>query len=192
MVKQSKSELRKKEIIMTTMSLMAEKGIDGASTVLVAKKMNVSQGLIHYHFKNKQEILISVIEHISEILMLRYNSLISNDSTNIEKINAFISARLSKGKGENQEAVSAWIAISAKAITDVKIRDAYSYALDSQSSLLLGLIRETNLVESEDDIKNKVSALITYIEGAFFLSIASKGILIEGNSVFVAKSIIGI
>lgn len=192
MIKKNKSELRKNEIVLTTMSLMAEKGIEGASTVLVAKKMKVSQGLIHYHFKNKQEILISVINHISEILMERYESLISDDSTSIEKLNAFISARLSKGRGENQQAVSAWIAISAQAITDIKIRDAYSAALDIQSSLLLELIKDSGLIESENDIKNKVSALITYIEGAFFLSVASKDILIEGNSVFVAKSIIGI
>ncbi len=55
---------RKLQITQGMMKVMATKGYDGASMPEIAKAAGLGQGLIHYHFKNKQEILVAVLSEI--------------------------------------------------------------------------------------------------------------------------------
>lgn len=48
-------------ILMTAMKLFAEKGFDSTSTSAIAKKAEVSEGLIFRHFKNKEGLLEAII-----------------------------------------------------------------------------------------------------------------------------------
>jgi AcrR family transcriptional regulator len=62
----------KKKILEAAEQLFSEKGFDGASVGMIADAVGINKGLIYYHFKNKDDILVSlfaaVIEELSEHL----------------------------------------------------------------------------------------------------------------------------
>jgi AcrR family transcriptional regulator len=65
-------EETKKKILAAAEELFSEKGFDGASVGMIADSVGINKGLIYYHFKNKDDILVSlfaaVIDELSEHL----------------------------------------------------------------------------------------------------------------------------
>ena len=88
-------EIRRAEIMDAAMLLFMEKGYANITTQDIVDKVNISRGLLYYHFKNKEDILYCLVERYSEKL-LRYIHVIVNDDdkTAIEKIRAFIDATI--------------------------------------------------------------------------------------------------
>ncbi|MEW9501649.1 TetR/AcrR family transcriptional regulator [Jeotgalibacillus marinus] len=67
------SEKNKKQIIIyAAKKIMAAKGYEKASIKEIAKEAEITSGLIHYYFKNKEEILTAVLmdacnQHVIEL-----------------------------------------------------------------------------------------------------------------------------
>ena len=59
---------RREEIANALMRIMAKKGYEGAALSDVAAEAGLTQGLIHYHFKDKMEILLEA----QRMLMTRH------------------------------------------------------------------------------------------------------------------------
>lgn len=53
-------------IVKAALQLFAKHGFDGTSTIKIAKKAEVSEGLIFKHFKNKQGLLNHLIDDLQE------------------------------------------------------------------------------------------------------------------------------
>ncbi|UCF82811.1 MAG: helix-turn-helix transcriptional regulator [Desulfobacteraceae bacterium] len=56
----------KKKILKVAEKLFSEKGFDGASVDKIAKTAGVNKALIYYHFKNKNDIIVSLFKNIVE------------------------------------------------------------------------------------------------------------------------------
>lgn len=54
------------KILEATVELVAEKGFEGASTKEIATRAGVSKGLLHYHYKSKEDILIEALGFVSQ------------------------------------------------------------------------------------------------------------------------------
>jgi AcrR family transcriptional regulator len=54
----------RQRILQESETLFAEKGFNGTSIDLIAKAAGVNKGLIYYHFKNKQDIMMSIFQNI--------------------------------------------------------------------------------------------------------------------------------
>ncbi|MBA3028114.1 MAG: TetR/AcrR family transcriptional regulator [Desulfobacteraceae bacterium] len=65
MEKMEKSD-RKQEILSAAIDLFGEKGFSRTPTSLIARKANVAEGLIFHYFKNKQGILVQILDDIIE------------------------------------------------------------------------------------------------------------------------------
>lgn len=62
-----KSLLRRKEsIVLTAIDIMSELGIQGLTTREIATRQGISEGTIFRHFKNKNEIILAVLEQFSQ------------------------------------------------------------------------------------------------------------------------------
>ena len=60
-----KPEIEAKDrILATSIELFSKKGFDGTSVNLIAKEANVNKALIYYYFKNKEEILDTMIQSL--------------------------------------------------------------------------------------------------------------------------------
>jgi TetR/AcrR family transcriptional regulator, fatty acid metabolism regulator protein len=62
------TEIRKQQITDAALHIIGNKGIHGATIIEIASEVGISEGNIYRHFRNKEEILKSVIEKIGEDL----------------------------------------------------------------------------------------------------------------------------
>lgn len=88
-------EIRRAEIMDAAMLLFMEKGYANTTTQDIVDKVNISRGLLYYHFKNKEDILYCLVERYSEKLLKDIHAIVyDEDKTAIEKIRAFIDATI--------------------------------------------------------------------------------------------------
>jgi len=122
MARPSNTGHRRQEIVNGLMQAMADKGYEKASIQSIAKAAGLSPGLIHYHFKTKQEILIALIHQISEQAAQRFTLLADAAGNAQQQLDAYIDAALALGDGSNPEAVTAWVVIGAEAVRIEEVR----------------------------------------------------------------------
>ena len=88
-------EIRRAEIMDAAMLLFMEKGYANTTTQDIVDKVNISRGLLYYHFKNKEDILYCLVEQYSDKLLKDIHAIVyDEDKTAIEKIRAFIDATI--------------------------------------------------------------------------------------------------
>ena len=61
-------EKTKKKILHVAEALFSEKGFNGTSISMIAKAADVNKALIYYHFKDKNDLIVSLFKNIVEEL----------------------------------------------------------------------------------------------------------------------------
>lgn len=61
---------RKRQIIKSTVEIMSEAGVAGATTARIAADVGVSEPALYRHFKNKQGMLLAALDDISARLIV--------------------------------------------------------------------------------------------------------------------------
>jgi AcrR family transcriptional regulator len=58
-------EDKRRRIIQAAFDVLSADGLEGASIKKIAKSAGVAPGLVHYYFKNKEELLAAVVREVS-------------------------------------------------------------------------------------------------------------------------------
>lgn len=77
---------RKERIIITAVQLLDEKGIKGMTTKEIARRQNITEPAIYKYFKNKKEIILSVINNFAAFDEGIRNTVKESDMGAIESI----------------------------------------------------------------------------------------------------------
>ena len=97
-------EIRRAEIMDAAMILFMEKGYTNTTTQDIVDKVNISRGLLYYHFKNKEDILYCLVEQYSDRLLKDiYIIVYDEDKTAIEKIRSFIDVTIISSENVSAE-----------------------------------------------------------------------------------------
>ncbi len=171
----SNTNERKKEIATALLRVMAEQGYEKASIQAIAKEADLAPGLIHYHFKTKQEILLSAVNWIVNSAEQRLIQLQEEVQTPWEKLEAFINVRLAAGDTQMPEIVSSWVVIAAESIRQPEVRETYQRLIQTQLDMLAELLIDVWEVKTkvDEDILHLSAIVIAAIEGAFQLSVTA-------------------
>jgi AcrR family transcriptional regulator len=125
-------------ILRATMECIVELGIDRATTHAIARRADLKQGIIHYYFKNKDELLmrlLSVIFAESESIMAE---IASSDATARVKVELILEAGR-RFVSERHDVFIVYVAFWAHAMArGGRWKHAYDILLDR----LIGAIRE--------------------------------------------------
>lgn len=176
MPRPSNTEQRRSEIVMAFLDVMASQGYAKATIAAIAEKAKLAPGLIHYHFKNKQELLLELIEQVSQLTLQRYQQNLEGARSPKEKLKAYIDARLAKGDVDTSAYVAAWVVIGTEAIRLEEVRHAYENALKQQQKIIEALLEEITHKDKKS-VKKMTGIIMAAIEGAFQLSVAAKNIM---------------
>ena len=65
-------EARRAQIVAGMMRAMATHGYERATIQRIAAEIDITPGLIHYHFETKQAILLATLDEISDRMRARY------------------------------------------------------------------------------------------------------------------------
>ena len=182
MPRKSNTEDRRAEIVAAMLTVIASSGYDRATIQQIAKQASLAPGLVHYHFKNKHEILIALAKHLSDYVYQRYLKFAETADTAEKRLRAYLEARLGFGPGASTDAVAAWVIVGSEAIRDEQVRDVYQDAIGSEIKLLRELLSAyfADHRRSQTNVPRAAAILMSFIEGAFQLSSAARKVMPRG------------
>jgi TetR/AcrR family transcriptional repressor of bet genes len=190
MARPSNTEQRRAQIAAGLMKVMAKHGYDGASIAQVAAAARLTPGLVHYHFKNKREILLAALEQLrSQHAAGLEHCLALAGSDSVKQVRAFIEFHLGLGSAADPDALACWILMSAEALREPRVRKEYAKAISSTASRLARVVRtgiEAGVFRA-DDPKTIASALMATIEGYFVLAATARDLIPRGSAAHSTK-----
>lgn len=143
----------------------------------------MSPGLIHYHFKTKQEILLETVRWLTNVVMRRIK--IAASDSKKSSLNAIIQGLLGQGKNASPEAVGAWVVIAAEASRHEDVQKVYKESLalrvEKIRSELEVFFKAKGLSKSE--VAEATGGVISLMEGAFLLSQSAPRLFPKGYAV---------
>ena len=132
------TEERRQEIADALLRTMSREGYTKSSIAKIAAEAELTPGLIHYHFKTKQEILRDLIGRLVQRQTGALSTILHGATTPRERLKRLLDALLQRGETADSEMASAWVVITAEAIRQPEIREDFQEALDA----LLGIFVE--------------------------------------------------
>ena len=135
---------RRNEILETTCEVVIERGFAGTRIADVAKRLEVSSSLIHYHFDSKEQLLAEAFDYYANKDVAEMEGEIHNAPTALGKLERVIQNYVPEGSNDVEWML--WIDGWGEALRNPMMRKI-SQQLDEQSiELLARIIR--NGVES--------------------------------------------
>lgn len=84
---------RQQEIIESAGKLLMEKGIKGLTTKNLAQEMAFSESALYRHFKNKEDIIVLLLDYLGSNVKERLHIISENNSTSEEKLKQLFSSQ---------------------------------------------------------------------------------------------------
>jgi TetR/AcrR family transcriptional repressor of bet genes len=191
MPRPSNTEERRAQITDGLMKVMARRGYDGASVAEIARAARLTPGLVHYHFKNKKQILLAALRN----LVARHDAnlearLATARGDPVEEVAAFIDFHLGLGADADPEALACWILLSGEALREPKIGAEFEKALEATTTRLAKLIRRG--IEQQvfrcDSVDGAAGALVAAIQGYFILAATARRLIPKGSAAMSTKN----
>jgi len=194
MARPSNTAQRKEEIVLALLHVMAEKGYEKASIQMIGKAAGLSPGLIHYHFKTKQDILLALVDWINQAATDRLNTLNKGLTDPWDKLSAFINARLATGENAMPQIVSAWVVIAGESVRQPEIKVLYQNLIEQQLKTLKKLISDVwkEKTTRNKEVINLSAAVVAAMEGAFQLSATANEVMPKNYAASTILSLISI
>ena len=192
MARPSNTDERREQITQALVKVMAKRGYDGASIGDIAKASRLTPGLVHYHFKSKQEILLEALR----LLVVRHESRLDARLAEVEgdpgaEVAAFIDVHLRLGADADPEALACWILLSGEALREPKVRTGYAGELERLAKRLAAIIRRGiqsgafGCAPAEADAA--ATALVATIQGYFVLAATARSVIPKGSAATSTK-----
>jgi len=191
MPRKPNTDARRAQIVAGLLAAMAEHGYERASIQAIGRQAGLAPGLIHYHFKNKEEILLELVRSLAGVAQARYAELAAQAQAPEARLQAWLQARLGHGPGADPQAVAAWVMIGAEAVRQPQVREVYQAALGEELALATGLLRDCLAARAKSTASagSLAASLLAFIEGAFQLASAARGIMPEGYAAGMAQQL---
>ena len=137
---------RRNEILETTCEVVIERGFAGTRIADVAKRLEVSSSLIHYHFDSKEQLLAEAFAHYANKDMAEMEAEIENAPTALGKLERVIENYVPEGSDDVEWML--WIDGWGEALRNPMMKKI-SQQLDEQSTALLARIIRNGVESGE-------------------------------------------
>lgn len=94
-VKKETTEVRKEQTVKAALDIIGDKGVQGLTTARIAKTVGISEANLYRHFKNKDAILLAVIDSIDNTLTNNLKTVRKEDITSLKKMGRIFNLHLS-------------------------------------------------------------------------------------------------
>jgi TetR/AcrR family transcriptional repressor of bet genes len=182
MARTSNSASRRAEIVRALQTVMARQGYEKATIQAIAAEAGLAPGLLHYHFKSKQEILVSLVTTLADYAQQRFAQLAGEADDPAVRLRAYIEARLGLGPGAAPEIVAAWVMIGAEAVRQPEVREAFQKAVATELELLTALLTDClrQRGRPEAGAGHIAAGVLAMMQGAYQLASAAGELMPKG------------
>lgn len=172
------------------LGVMAQRGYAQASIAEVGRAAGLSPGLVHYHFRNKEEILIGLVDRLGRTVRERFERFDAKARSPRERVMAFVDAALKLGSGADPDAVACWVALGTEALTRPSVGAAYRRVVGDQITLLTKLVGAALGEGGGDETRAPAIAagVFAAIEGALRLSTIAPGVIPQGSAASTVRA----
>ncbi|WP_434388765.1 TetR/AcrR family transcriptional regulator [Melittangium boletus] len=185
MARPSNTEERRRQIVQGLLRVMAERGYERASIAEIARAAGLSPGLVHYHFTQKQEVLLALVEQLAARSAERLRTRLERTRAGPQaRVEAFIDAFLATGEDADPDAVAAWVTISAEAVRQPEVRALYQQVVRADLGQLEELV---GAVIGRRRARAVAAGLFATIQGYFVLAAASPELIPAGSAADLVK-----
>jgi TetR/AcrR family transcriptional repressor of bet genes len=176
----SNTQERRLQIVRALQEEMAESGYERASVACIARRAGLAPGLVHYHFKNKLEILMALVDHLAANLEERRKSLGAGNEPR-EALRAVVQAHLATGPGADASAVACWVMIAAEAVRQPEVRSVYARVIAAELEHLRQLVGACAGVPKAK-AAGIAAGILAAIQGFYQLGVAVPGAVPAGSA----------
>lgn len=145
---------RREGIIVSTIEVLNEVGLQNLSTKLIAKREGISEGTLFRHFKNKTEIMLAVLEHFSQFDDAIIETNRNKKLNAIDTIRNFMNAYAEYY--ENYRAITALVQVYDSLMAEPELNEKIRMIISTRSNFILETIKrgkEEGLIKSDVDCK---------------------------------------
>jgi AcrR family transcriptional regulator len=145
---QGRARLQRDKILMETCSLLKTVGLSELTTILVAKKLNISVGTLYHYFPNKHAILFTLSELWRDKLIQAMDDINSEDieKMQLKPIVSLTIDRLLAAYREN----SYLLPIIPVMVTMPELRSTYDAYLNTVNGRFMGIFERLTIAISDD------------------------------------------
>ena len=169
-MKRTKEEAQATKKILISKAFMEflETGFENSKLEVIAEKAGVTRGALYWHFKDKKDLLESVIEYKDMESIEICTEIIDSDMSSYEKLNRIISLNFPDIKTKKKEVnfVKLKVELYNYFIKHGDKRNAGVKFTDSCYSLLEQMKKE-NLIRDEVDIRSAAFNILTMCSGSY-------------------------
>ena len=133
-MKKQTVEERRNEILETTCAVVIERGFAGTRIADVAKRLNVSTSLIHYHYDSKEQLLAEAFSHYARKDLAELDAEIESAPNSLVQLDRAIHSYVPEGSDDVEWML--WIDAWGEALRNPMMKKI-SQELDEQSVQLL-------------------------------------------------------
>lgn len=94
--------IRREQILEAAERLLAHNGWTGTTFADICKEAGISNGVLTYHFKDKDEILLAVLDKVSRTSNDRFFSLMQEQTSWFDKLDLIVRSNLSSTEEERE------------------------------------------------------------------------------------------
>jgi TetR/AcrR family transcriptional repressor of bet genes len=189
MARPSNTDERRAQIARGLRKVMAKKGYDGASISDVAAAADLTTGLVHYHFDNKLEILLAVLDDLGAGHRANLDRALAKAGGDpVRELAAFIDFHLALDAAD-PETLACWITLSAEALRNAKVRTAYEAVITGMIERLTEIVRagvKVGLFRCARPAA-AASALVAVVQGFFVLAGTARDAVPAGSAAAAAR-----
>lgn len=162
-VKKQSVEARRNEILEVTCQVVIERGFAGTRISDVAKRLEVSSSLIHYHFDSKEQLLAEAFENYARHDVAEMEAAIAGAPNSIAELDRAIQSYVPEGSGDVEWML--WIDAWGEALRNPMMK-RISQELDEQTEALLERVLRDGarsgefLCPSPKDAAMRITALV--------------------------------
>jgi AcrR family transcriptional regulator len=145
-VKKQTVEERRNEILMTTCQVVIERGFAGTRISDVAKRLDVSSSLIHYHFDSKEQLLAEAFNHYAQTDLAEMVDELESSPTALGRLDRVIHNMVPEGSDDMEWML--WIDGWGEALRNPMMKKI-SQQLDEQTSDMLERVLNSGVESGE-------------------------------------------
>lgn len=154
-------EARRREIVAAYARVLARQGLGAASIAAVAREAGVAPGLIHHHFRDRDDLADELVRHLARRFRGRV-PLRGDDPA--AWIAAYVDAALEVRDEAGVEAARAWVGVFAEAVRTESVGTLVRRALDAEHRRLRAALEA--LGHPPDEAAQRAAAVVSGVIGA--------------------------
>ncbi|CUH89256.1 HTH-type transcriptional repressor Bm3R1 [Phaeobacter sp. CECT 5382] len=160
---------RKEALIRATLSLIAEKGVRGATVRGIAERAEVTQGLIRHYFSSKEELVTAAFDyHMTQMTDLTFAPAAEVEGSAADRLRVFVQSSLTPPVVDPRS-IALWAGFLNKVQHDAQMKETHARTYidfrDRLQELIRAALEEAGIPARPERLYQLATACNALIDG---------------------------